>query len=80
MDCGAYQAVGWCKIRSGGGPLIYDVAARKVGKGIYIKTGQRMNKWSVVFLVFFLILMVTFFVILFMGLDGGPTIAPRSPL
>ena len=39
-----------------------------------------MNKWAVVFLVLFLILLVALFVALFMGLEGEPTIAPRSPL
>jgi hypothetical protein len=39
-----------------------------------------MSKTSIVFLVLFLVLLVTLFVMLFMGLDGEPTIAPRSPL
>jgi len=39
-----------------------------------------MSKTSIVFLVLFLVFLVTLFVMLFMGLDGEPTIAPRSPL
>jgi hypothetical protein len=39
-----------------------------------------MSKSAIVFLILFLVLLVTLFVMLFMGLDGEPTIAPRSPL
>jgi len=39
-----------------------------------------MSKSSIVFLVLFLVLLVILFVMLFMGLNGEPTIAPRSPL
>ncbi len=39
-----------------------------------------MSKTSIVFLILFLVLLVALFVMIFMGLDGEPTIAPRSPL
>jgi len=39
-----------------------------------------MSKSSIVFLALFLVLLVILFVMLFMGLNGEPTIAPRSPL
>ena len=39
-----------------------------------------MSKTSIVFLILFLVFLVILFVMLFMGLDGEPTIAPRSPL
>ncbi len=39
-----------------------------------------MKKSSIVVLVLFLALLVTLFVMIFMGLDGEPTIAPRAPL
>ena len=39
-----------------------------------------MSKSAIVVLVLFLVLLVTVFVMLFMGLGGEPTIAPRSPL
>lgn len=39
-----------------------------------------MSKSAIAFLVLFLIALVVLFVMLFMGLDGEPTIAPRSPL
>jgi len=39
-----------------------------------------MSKSAIVFLILFLVLLVTLFVMLFMGLDGEPTIVPRSPL
>jgi hypothetical protein len=39
-----------------------------------------MSKSAMAFLILFLVLLVTFFVMLFMGLDGDPIVVPRTQL